>query len=151
MHHEESSVHGGAGRLRINSVQAESHRRQQPPSVESTIVRPRDRLPNVMAIQASILRANNALFPASFCHRWRIHELSLFGSVLRDDFGPASDIDVLVTFDDDAHWSLWDVTTMQDELSALTGRKVDLVERDGLRNPFRRDRILETRRVVYVS
>jgi hypothetical protein len=88
---------------------------------------------------------------ASFCHRWKIHELSLFGSVLRDDFGPASDIDVLVTFDDDAQWSLWDVTTMQDELSALTGRKVDLVERDGLRNPFRRDRILETRRVVYVT
>ena len=88
---------------------------------------------------------------ASFCHRWKIHELSLFGSVLRDDFGPASDIDVLVTFDDDAQWSLWDVTTMQDELSALTRRKVDLVERDGLRNPFRRDRILETRRVVYVT
>jgi predicted nucleotidyltransferase len=58
-----------------------------------------------MAIQASILRANNALFPASFCHRWKIHELSLFGSVLRDDFGPASDIDVLVTFDDDAQTS----------------------------------------------
>ena len=42
---------------------------------------------------------------ASFCHRWKIHELSLFGSVLRDDFGPASDIDVLVTFDDDAQTS----------------------------------------------
>ena len=54
----------------------------------------------------------------SFCRRWKIHELSLFGSVLRDDFGPASDIDVLVSFDDDAQWSLWDFTTMQDELGA---------------------------------
>ncbi len=65
----------------------------------------------------------------SFCRRWKIHELSFFGSVLRDDFGPASDIDVLVSFDDDAQWSLWDFTTMQDELGALFGRKVDLVER----------------------
>jgi hypothetical protein len=88
---------------------------------------------------------------AAFCHRWRIHELSLFGSVLRDDFGPTSDIDILVSFDADARWSLWDVTTMQDELRSLTGRKVDLVEQDGLRNPFRRERILETRRVVYVT
>jgi predicted nucleotidyltransferase len=88
---------------------------------------------------------------ASFCHRWKIHELSLFGSVLRDDFGPTSDIDVLVSFDDDAQWSLWDFTTMQDELGALFGRRVDLVERDGLRNPFRRHRILETRRVMYVT
>ena len=87
----------------------------------------------------------------SFCRRWKIHELSLFGSVLRDDFGPASDIDVLVSFDDDAQWSLWDFTTMQDELGALFGRKVDLVERDGLKNPFRRARILQTRRVVYVT
>ena len=83
----------------------------------------------------------------SFCHRWKIHEFSLFGSVLRDDFGPTSDIDVLVSFDDDAQWSLWDITTMQDEISTLVGRKVDLVEQDGLRNPFRRDRILETRQI----
>lgn len=86
---------------------------------------------------------------AAFCHRWKVRELALFGSVLRDDFGPASDVDVLVSFDDDAPWSLWDLTTMQDELSSLLGRQVDLVEREGLRNPFRRDRILNTRRVVY--
>jgi predicted nucleotidyltransferase len=85
----------------------------------------------------------------AFCRKWRIRELALFGSVLRDDFGPDSDIDVLVSFDDDAPWSLWDLTTMQDELSSLLGRPVDLVEREGLRNPFRRQRILETRRVIY--
>lgn len=88
---------------------------------------------------------------AAFCGRWKVRELALFGSVLRDDFGPASDVDVLVSFDDDAPWSLWDLTTMQDELSSLLGRRVDLVEREGLRNPFRRDRILKTRRVVYAA
>ena len=84
-----------------------------------------------------------------FCRRWRVRELALFGSVQRDDFGPASDIDVLISFDDDAPWTLGDLTTMQDELAALFGCPVDLVEREGLRNPFRRDRILSTPRVIY--
>ncbi len=78
-------------------------------------------------------------------------ELSLFGSVLRDDFGPESDIDVLVSFTDDAPWSLWDLTAMSDELSGLVGRRVDLVEKEGLRNPFRRHTILATRQVIYDS
>lgn len=75
--------------------------------------------------------------------------MSLFGSVLRDDFGPESDVDVLVSFADDAPWSLWDLTAMRDELAAMLGRPVDLVEKEGLRNPFRRDRILKTRKVIY--
>lgn len=86
-----------------------------------------------------------------FCVRWRVLELALFGSVLRDDFRPDSDIDVLISFDEDAPWSLWDLTTMQDELASLFGRPIDLVEKEGLRNPFRRDRILSTRRIVYVA
>ena len=86
-----------------------------------------------------------------FSRRWKVRELSLFGSVLREDFGPASDIDVLISFDEGAPWSLWDLTTMQDELSALLGRQVDLVEREGLRNPFRRERLLSTRKVIYVG
>jgi uncharacterized protein len=85
----------------------------------------------------------------SFCHKWRVRELSLFGSVLRDDFGPESDVDVLVSFADDAPWSLWDLTAMGDELAALVGRPVDLVEKEGLRNPFRRHTILKTRKVIY--
>jgi predicted nucleotidyltransferase len=85
----------------------------------------------------------------AFCDKWRVRELSLFGSVLRDDFGPESDVDVLVSFADDAPWSLWDFTVMGDELAALVGRPVDLVEREGLRNPFRRHTILETRKVIY--
>ena len=77
--------------------------------------------------------------------------MSLFGSVLRDDFTPESDVDVLVSFDPDATWSLWDLTEMRDELVALVGRPVDLVEREGLRNPFRRDKIMQTRKVIYVG
>lgn len=84
-----------------------------------------------------------------FCARWEIRRMSLFGSVLRDDFGPDSDIDILISFRDDAQWSLWDWIEMQDELRAIFGRDVDVVEESGLRNPFRRHEILSTREVVY--
>jgi len=86
---------------------------------------------------------------AKFCRKWRIRELSLFGSALREDFGPESDLDFLVSFDPSARWSLWDLVTMRDELMALTGRQVDLVEKEGLRNPYRRERILSTRKVIH--
>ena len=88
---------------------------------------------------------------AAFCRKWRIEELSLFGSVLREDFSPESDVDVLVTFAPDAHLSLFDFVEMQDELSEIFERKVDLVSRGGLRNPFRRHEILNTRQVVYAA
>ncbi len=87
---------------------------------------------------------------ADFAQRWKITELALFGSVLRDDFDADSDVDVLVSFDPAATWSLWDLTTMEDELTTIIGRKVDLVEKDGLRNPFRRHQILSGRKVIYV-
>ncbi len=88
---------------------------------------------------------------ADFCRRWRVRELSLFGSALRDDFGPESDLDFLVSFDPAARWSLWDLVTMHDELAAITGRKVDLVEKEGLRNPYRRKAILSRREVIHAS
>ncbi|REJ98634.1 MAG: DNA polymerase subunit beta [Planctomycetota bacterium] len=87
----------------------------------------------------------------ALCRKWRVSELSLFGSVLREDFGPESDVDVLVSFDEDAPWSLWDLIAMQDELAELFARPVDLVEREGLRNPFRRQRILENRKLIYAG
>lgn len=87
----------------------------------------------------------------ALCRKRRVRELALFGSAVREDFGPGSDVDVLVSFDEDAPWSLWDLITMQDELSEPLGRPVDLVEREGLRNPFRRQRIVETSRVIYAS
>jgi predicted nucleotidyltransferase len=86
-----------------------------------------------------------------FCRRWKINEFSLFGSVLREDFGPESDVDVLVSFDPDIPWSLFDWIDMIDELKEIFGREVDLVEASGLRNPFRRREILENRQVVYAT
>lgn len=88
---------------------------------------------------------------ASFCRKWKITELALFGSVLRDDFRPDSDVDVLVTFGREAGHSLFDIVDMQEELSALLGRKVDLVEKQGLRNPFRRHEILRTHQVIFAG
>jgi uncharacterized protein len=85
----------------------------------------------------------------AFCHKWKVAELSLFGSVLRDDFSPDSDVDVLVSFAPDATWSLFDWIDMIDELKAIFEREVDLVSKKGLRNPFRRHEILKTSEVIY--
>jgi len=89
-----------------------------------------------------------------FCRRWQIVELSLFGSALRDDFGPHSDIDLLVRFASDATPTLFDMVTMQDELAAITGRDVDLVSRRAIedsRNTIRRRAILESAEVIYAA
>ncbi len=86
-----------------------------------------------------------------FCRRYRIRELSLFGSVLRDDFRPESDVDALVEFEPDAKHSLFDLVQIEDELTALFGRKVHLVEKPALRNPFRRYEILRTRQVIFAG
>lgn len=86
-----------------------------------------------------------------FCRKWRINEFALFGSVLRPDFRPDSDIDVLIAFDRDAPWSLWDLDDMADELCRILGREVDLVSKRALKNPFRRHEVLTTRRVIYAA
>ena len=88
---------------------------------------------------------------AEFCRKWKVSEFSLFGSVLRDDFRPDSDVDVLVQFDPEAPWSLFELVDMTDELVAIFGRKVDLVEKDAIRNPFRRHSILTSHEVLYVA
>ena len=88
---------------------------------------------------------------AALCRKWRVAELALFGSVLRADFRPDSDIDVLVTFAPDATWDLMDVVTMKDELEALLGRPVDLVEKPAIRNPILRREILARNEVVYAA
>jgi predicted nucleotidyltransferase len=98
-------------------------------------------------MQDSITLDSGAL--DEFCLRWKVAGLSLFGSSVRADFGPASDVDVLVTFNPEAKWSLLDLVVMKGELSAMTGREVDLVEEAAIRNPFRRTRILQEKRVVY--
>ena len=89
-----------------------------------------------------------------FCKRWQILELALFGSVLRDDFGPESDVDVLVRFDPQARHTLFDLAQMQDDLSALLGRKVDLIERVAVErspNYIRRKAILQSAETIYAA
>jgi predicted nucleotidyltransferase len=89
-----------------------------------------------------------------FCRRWKVAELALFGSVLRSDFTPVSDVDLLVTFEPEADWSLLDHVAMEDELSTMLGRKVDLVSRRAIErsaNWIRRKAILETAERLYVA
>jgi len=91
---------------------------------------------------------------AQFCRRWKISEFALFGSILREDFGPESDVDVLVTFAPDAEWTLFDLSRMQSALREVFGRDVHLVSRRGLessRNHLRREAILSSAEVVHVS
>ncbi|MGJ3251914.1 MAG: nucleotidyltransferase family protein [Elainellaceae cyanobacterium] len=87
----------------------------------------------------------------AFCQRWCISEFALFGSVLRPDFQPESDVDVLVSFNEsgDNRWSIFDLIRMQQELESLFQREVDLVEKAGLQNPYRRAEILDTCRVIF--
>jgi hypothetical protein len=88
---------------------------------------------------------------AAFCQKWQIRELSLFGSALRDDFRPDSDLDFLVSFEPEARWDLFDLIEMRDELARTFGRPVDLVEKEALRNPWRRNEILKTHVVLYAA
>jgi uncharacterized protein len=90
---------------------------------------------------------------AEFCRKWNVSELALFGSVLRDDFRPESDVDVLVSFPSyEATPSLFDHVDMQDELEAVFGRKVDVVNRKGVEqstNRFRKQAILGSALTIY--
>ena len=83
--------------------------------------------------------------------KYRIKEMSFFGSILREDFGEASDIDVLVEFEDDNEYSLFDLFRIREEFEKVLGRKVDLIEKESLRNPYRRENILKNSRVVYAA
>lgn len=89
---------------------------------------------------------------AALCQQWQILELSLFGSILRDDFRPDSDVDVLVTFALDAKLSLLDLVELQHQFAALFGREVDLIERQTIEaspNWIRRKEILNSATTIY--
>jgi hypothetical protein len=126
----------------IRQMRDERHGLETPEPARGLATAPAERPPRVEIPRAKI---------AEFCRKWKITEFSLFGSVLRDDFRPDSDVDVLVRFEAGAPWSLLDLAAMQNELEAVFGRRVELVEADALRNPFRRHAILSTRRVVYAA
>lgn len=86
-----------------------------------------------------------------FCRRWGVAEFSLFGSALRADFRPDSDVDVLVTFSKEAEISLFDLVQMKLDLEKIFHRPVDIIEKDALENPFRKKEILRTAQVVYAE
>lgn len=88
---------------------------------------------------------------AEFCRKWRVKELSVFGSALRGDFRPDSDVDVLVELKPGHGLNLYDWVDMIEELKAIFGRDVDLVSKGGLKNPFRRREILRSAEIVYAS
>jgi predicted nucleotidyltransferase len=88
---------------------------------------------------------------SEFCHRNHIRRLALFGSVLRDDFAPESDVDVLVEFEPGTRVGFAFIT-MQDELSNVLGRRVDMNTFEGVersRNWLLRSEILDSTQVVY--
>lgn len=90
----------------------------------------------------------------AYCKKWKIIEFSFFGSILRDDFGPDSDVDVLVVFDPNEKISAFDFIDAEEELSRLLKRPVDLVERIAVersRNPIRRQHILDSAMYYYVA
>ena len=90
----------------------------------------------------------------AFCEKWEVAELAIFGSALRADFEPDSDVDVLVTFKPDSKRSLFDLAQMEEELEGMFGREVNLVTRSGIeasRNYLRRKAILSSARVLYAA
>lgn len=88
------------------------------------------------------------------CDRWQIVEFALFGSVLRDDFQPTSDIDVLITFAPSAHKGLLTLARIKRELEDLLGRDVDILTKKSIeqsQNTTRSHNILSSAQVIYVA
>ncbi|HOK66687.1 MAG TPA: nucleotidyltransferase family protein [Anaerohalosphaeraceae bacterium] len=85
------------------------------------------------------------------CRQFHVREMALFGSVLRQDFRPDSDIDILVTFDPQARIDLFDLAQLKESLEELFGRPVDLVEKAAVRNPFRKKQIFGQLEVIYAA
>ena len=95
----------------------------------------------------------DALAVAEFCRKWHIAEMSLFGSVLRDDFKTDSDVDVLISFGENVALGLLDKIAAREELEVMLGRNVELVTKSGLLHwttlPSIRENILAEAEIVY--
>ena len=86
-----------------------------------------------------------------FCRKYGVEEFSLFGSVLRDDFGPDSDVDVMLKFKPGFGFTFENTPDIQDDLESIFGRPVDVIEKGRIGNPFRRHAIMSSYRVVYAA
>jgi predicted nucleotidyltransferase len=85
------------------------------------------------------------------CEKYDIKELSIFGSSLRDDFTQDSDVDILVSFGNSLEITLFNIMDLEKEFSQLLKRNVDIVEKESLKNPVRKNRILSTREIIYAA
>jgi len=85
------------------------------------------------------------------CQKYFINELSIFGSSIRDDFTDNSDVDFLVSFTSNSNITLFDIIELENEFKNLIGRKVDVVEKESLKNPIRKNKILESREIIYAA
>lgn len=86
-----------------------------------------------------------------FCRRWKIVRMAFFGSVLREDFRPDSDVDVMLAYARDIDWFAYDYLSMKEEMERLFQRKVDLIEEGMIRNPVKRRCIYQNLEVIYES
>ena len=86
-----------------------------------------------------------------FCRRWKVREFGIFGSAATGAATQASDVDVLLTFDPDSTWTLLDIAAMSEELRAMFGRPVDIVEEAAVRNPYMLESIRRSKRVLYAA
>jgi len=85
------------------------------------------------------------------CKKYFVVELSIFGSSIRDDFTINSDVDILVSFEQNSRISLFNIIEMENEFSKLLNRKADIVEKESLKNPIRKNKILATREIIYAA
>jgi predicted nucleotidyltransferase len=85
------------------------------------------------------------------CKKYGINELSIFGSSIRDDFNQDSDVDILVSFGNTPDITLFDIMDLENEFALLLKREVDIVEKESLRNPIRKNKILSTREIIYAA
>ena len=85
------------------------------------------------------------------CEKYKIKELALFGSSIREDFSQNSDIDILVSFNNDSEITLFDIMDIENEFTDLLKRDVDVVEKESLKNPIRKNKILSTREIIYAA
>ena len=87
----------------------------------------------------------------NLCKKYFIIELSVFGSSLRDDFTQNSDVDILVSFEQNSKITLFDIIELENDFTKILNRKVDVVEKESLRNPIRKNKILSTREIIYAA
>jgi predicted nucleotidyltransferase len=87
----------------------------------------------------------------SLCKKYYIIEMSIFGSSIRDDFTEDSDIDILVSFEQNSEITLFEIIELEKEFSRIINREVDIVEKESLKNPIRKNKILSTREIIYAA